>query len=248
MSVDTYAPIFVVEIGGQNLPEDISAHIENFAYEESEKEMDELKITITKADISFIDNPLLQEGKEIRVKWGYLGNLSEVRTCTIKEINYSFGEDGLVKIELNAYDKRHRLTGRASRTCWKGKKISDIVKDIAKKHNLKPFVEIEDDLTFDFVSEGGKNDFVFLSKLAEDSGCSFWVVNDELHFKPNKVNEPVRKFRWREDRDGYLQSFRISSKAERGKGTGRRTTVAGMNPLTREPITEDATQGTGHEE
>ncbi len=248
MSIDTYAPMFIVEIGGKELPEDISAHIENFSYEEHEKEMDELKITITKADISFVDNPLLQEGKEIRVKWGYLGNLSEVRTCTIKEINYTFGEDGLIKIELNAYDKRHRLTGRASRTCWKDKKISDIVKDIAKKHNLTPFVEIEDDLKFDFVSEGGKNDFVFLSKLAEDSGCSFWVTNDELHFKPNKINEPVYKFRYREDRDGYLQSFRISSKTEKGKGKRRKTEVAGMNPLTKEPIKEEATQGTGKEE
>ena len=67
MSIDTYAPMFIVEIGGKELPEDISAHIENFSYEEHEKEMDELKITITKADISFVDNPLLQEGKEIRV-------------------------------------------------------------------------------------------------------------------------------------------------------------------------------------
>ena len=84
--IDTYAPVFIVEIGGQNLPEDISAHIESFSYEEDEKQMDELHITITKADLSFVDNPLLQEGKEIRARWGYLGNLSEVRTCTIKEI------------------------------------------------------------------------------------------------------------------------------------------------------------------
>ena len=241
--IETYAPIFIVEIGGQNLSEDISSHIESFSYEEDEKQMDELHITITKADLSFVDNPLLQEGKEIRARWGYVGNLSEVRTCTIKEIEYSFGEDGLIRIDLTAYDKRHRLTGRASRQCWKDKKLSEIVKDIAAKHNLNAVVEVEDDMLYDFLSEGGKNDLVFLKELAEDAGCSIWVVNDELYFRPNKINEPVYKFRYREDRDGYLQSFRISSKAEQGKGTGLITEVSGIDPMTKEIINETATQG-----
>ena len=241
--IETYAPTFIVEIGGQKLPEDISAHIESFSYEEDEKQMDELNITITKGDMSYVDNPMLQEGKEIRVRWGYVGNLSEVRTCTIKEINYSFGEDGLIRMEITAYDKRHKLTGRASRQCWKDKKLSEIVKDIAAKHNFSAVVEVEDDLLYEFLSEGAKNDLVFLKELAEDAGCSIWVVNDELHFKPNKVNEPVYKFRYREDKDGYLQSFRISSKAEQGKGTGRITEVAGLDPMTKEVITEYATQG-----
>ncbi len=241
--IDTYAPQFIVEIGGKKLPEDISDHIETFSYEENEKQMDELRITITKGDLSYVDNPLLQEGKEIRVRWGYIRNLSEVRTCTIKEINYSFGEDGLIRMEITAYDKRHRMTGRASRQCWKNKKISDVVQDIAKKHNFSTAIEIEDDMLYDFLSQGAKNDLVFLKELAEDAGCSVWVVNDKLYFRPNKVNEPVYKFRYHEDQDGYLQSFRISSKAEKGKGTGRATEASGINPMTKEVIREGATQG-----
>ena len=243
--IETYAPTFIVEIGGQELPEDISAHIESFSYEENEKQMDALNITITKGDLSYVDHPMLQEGKEVRVRWGYVGNLSEVRTCTIKEINYSFGEDGLIRMEITAYDKRHRMTGRASRQCWKDKKVSEIVQDIAAKHNFSAIVEVEDDLLYEFLSQGAKNDLVFLKELAEDAGCSVWVVNDELHFKPNKVNEPVYSFRYREDRDGYLQSFRISSKAEQGKGTGRVTEASGIDPMTKELINESATQGGG---
>ena len=241
--ISTYAPIFIVEIGGVEVPENISSHIENFSYEENEKEMDELKITITKGDLAFIDNPLLQEGKEIRVRWGYLGNLSDVRTCTIKAINYSFSEDGTVKMEISAYDKRHKLTGRAPRQCWKDKKISEIVQDIAKKHNLKAVIELDDDMTYEFLSQGAKNDLLFLSELAKDAGCSVWVVNDELYFKPNKVEEPVYKFRYREDQDGYLRYFKISSKAERSKGQRIKTTAAGVDPLNKKPISEEVTQG-----
>ena len=158
-------------------------------------------------------------------------------------INYAFGEDGLIKIDLTAYDKRHKMTGRASRQCWKDKKTSEIVQDIASKHNFQANIEIEDDITHEFLSQGAKNDLVFLRELAEDSGCSMWVVNDELHFSPNKVQEPVYKFRYREDKDGYLRYFRISSNAEKGKGTGRKTEAAGINPMTKEVIKEEVTQG-----
>lgn len=240
----TYEPIFIVEIGGKKLPEDISSHIEKFSYEENEKKMDELKLTIVNGDISFVDNKYLQEGKEIRVRWGYVGNLSEVRTCTIKEISYTFDEEGVARMEITAYDRRHRLTGRASRSCWSNKKISEIVKDVAAKHNLKPIVEVPDDIVYEFVSEGAKNDLVFLTELANNTGCSVSVVNNELHFKPNQVNAPVYKLCYFGDKDGYLQSFKISSKAEKGKGTGRKTEVTGIDPLTKKPIVQSATQGT----
>ncbi len=241
--MNTYDPIFFVEIGGSKLPEEISNHITSFSYEENEKMMDELRVTITNGDLSFVDNNLIQEGKEIRAKWGYVGNLSEIRTCTIKEINYSFGEDGLINIEIVAYDKRHKLTGRASRQCWKNKTVSQIVKDIAKKHNFKTVIKVENDVLYDSMSQGGKNDLVFLSKLAEESGCMIWVVNDELHFEPNKVTEPVYKFSYYKDSNGYLRSFRISSKAEEGKGTGNETEISGINPIKKEIIKESATQG-----
>ncbi len=241
--INTYAPQFIIEIGGKKLPEDISSHIESFSYEEDEKQMDELRITITNCDMSFVDHPQLQEGKEIRVRWGYIGNLSEVRTCTIKEINYTFGEDGFIRIELTAYDKRHRLTGRASRKCWKDKKVSEIVKDIADKHGFDAVIEVEDDVLYDFLSEGAKNDLKFLKELAEDAGCSVWVMDDKLYFKPNKIEEPVYKFIYREDKDGYLRSFRITSKAESGKGTGRGTVASGINPLTKKSISETVMAG-----
>ena len=136
--IGTYAATFIVEIGDQELPKDISAHIKRFTYEENEKQMDELSITI-------------------------------------KEINYSFGEDGLIRMEITVYDKYYKLTSRAYRQSWK---------DIAAKHNFSAVVEVEDDLLYEFLSEGAKNDLVFLKELAEDAGCSVWVVNDELHFKP----------------------------------------------------------------
>lgn len=236
--VETYAPLYIVEIDGKELAEDISQHIESFTYEDHEDKMDELRLTIAKGDLALVDHPQLQEGKEIRARWGYVGNLSEARTCTIKEIEYTFGEDGVARMEVTALDKGHKLTGRSARTCWNNKQVADVVKDIAKKNNLTPKVDIPEDITQEFISQGGKSDMDFLKELARDMGCSVWVTNDELYFEPNKVNEPVRTFHWREDKDGYLKSLRITSNAEKGKGTGRGTEVAGLDPLTKKPIKE----------
>jgi len=237
-----YEPIFVVEIDGKELPEDISDKVESFQYEDHEDKMDELQVTILDLDLTYCDHPMLQEGKEIRAKWGYVGNLSELRTCTIKEINYVFNEDGTVRIDLTGYDKAHKLTGRSARTCWNNHNIEDIVKDIGSKHNLKPVVKIPGDCSREFLSQGGKNDFEFLKGLASEMGCKTWVVNEELHFEPNEdKGSASHEFRFREDADGLLKSLTIKSNAEKGKGTGRETEVAGVDPVTKKPFQEKTT-------
>jgi phage protein D len=240
--MNDYEPIYIIEIDGKELPEDISDKVESFSYEDHEDKMDELKLSIVDLDLTYCDHPMLQEGKELRVRWGYIGDLSEIRTCTIKEIGYNFSDDGTVRIDLTGYDKGHKLTGRAARTCWSNKKIEDVVKDIASKHNLTPIVKIPEDFSRESLSQGGKNDLVFLKGLASEMGCKTWVVNEELHFEPNEATGSASfVFRFREDADGLLKSISITSNAEKGKGTGRETEVAGVDPITKQPFQEKTT-------
>jgi len=234
--MDTYAPMVIIEVGGATLPRDISEHITSFSYEDHEDKMDEMKVTIVDMALSFVDDEQLQEGKEIRARWGYIGNLSPARICTIKEIRYQFGEDGVVKLDVTALDKRHKLTGRSSRTCWKDSPIENVVSHIATKHGLEPVIDIPNDRIREYITEGGKNDLEFLKELAEDTGCSVWVYNEELHFEPNQLTAPVMSFRYREERDGYLIGFSATSKAEEGKGTGGETETSGIDPMTKEPF------------
>jgi hypothetical protein len=90
MSVETYAPVRYITIAGKELPKDISDDVIGFSYEDADDKMDELKLTILDEDGVHVDDPLLQEGKEMKARWGYLGNLSDTRVCTIKEIEYDF--------------------------------------------------------------------------------------------------------------------------------------------------------------
>ncbi|MDD4061896.1 MAG: hypothetical protein PHW08_14510, partial [Kiritimatiellae bacterium] len=63
--MDTYAPVFIVEIDGKELPEDITQRVETFSYEEQDEKMDELKIRVIDEHIQFVDHPQLQPGKEV---------------------------------------------------------------------------------------------------------------------------------------------------------------------------------------
>jgi phage protein D len=238
MSVNTYAPVRYITIAGRELPKDISDDVISFSYEDIDDKMDELRLTIRDAKGVHVDDPILQEGKEIKVRWGYLGNVSEARVCTIKEIEYDFPGDGTPAISVVAYDKGHKLTGRAARTCWKQKTVQDIVKDIAEKHSLKPEIDIPGDMVREDTSQGGKNDMEFLEQLAAETGCVLKVKNDTLIFSPERENDPVVTFEYRSDQDGYLKSIRIHSDAEKGKGAASETEVSGIDPHTAKPFKE----------
>ena len=240
--MSVYEPIYIVEIDGKLLPEDISDKVESFTYEDHEDKLDELTLDIVDVDLVYVDHPMLQEGCEVKARWGYIGNLSNMRVCTIKEISYDFGTDGVPRITIIAYDKGHKLTGRAARTCWSNKKLEDVVGDIASKHNLKPVVDIPGDYDREFLSQGGKNDFEFLKGLAAEMGCKTWVENDELHFAPNRTTgNATHTFDYRRDGEGLLKSFSVTSNAEKGKGTGAETEVSGIDPIKKQPFEETYT-------
>lgn len=235
----TFEPVRYITIGGKKLPQDISNDVISFSYEDISDKMDELRLTIRDEELKHMDNPLLQEGKEICARWGYLGHLCDVRQCTIKEIEYDFPEDGCPTLTLVAYDKGHKLTGRSARTCWNGKKVAEIVKDIAAKHGLKPTIEIPEDVPREYTSQGGKNDMEFLEQLASETGCRLQVKNDRLIFAPEKETGPTLAFEYRKDQDGWLKSLKVSTDTEKGKGAAAKTEVSGVNPNTGKEFKQD---------
>lgn len=236
-----YDPVYYITIDGQKLPKDISDHVTAFTYEDTADKMDELRLTILDPDLTHIDDPFLQEGKEICARWGYAGDLTDTRRCTIKEIDYTYPEDGCPTLTLVAYDKGHKLTGRSSRQCWSGKTTTAIVKDIAAKHSLKPQIDIPGDTVREYTSQGGKNDFEFLHQLAAESGCSFKVKDNTLIFTPETETNSLLVVEYRRDSIGWLKSAGINCDSEQGKGAATDSEAAGIDPVTGKQFTEKAT-------
>jgi len=255
MDLDTYAPTFLIQIEGQDLSADITQEIRSFVFEDNEKELDVLELTVTDRDLQFVDDPLFQEGNEITAKFGYPDNLSPKKKAVIKDIEYDFPEDGDPTITLRAYDKGHRLAGRENQKVWTkpppGILYSEIAEEIAGKYGLTPRV-IETKVRHLRVAQSNVSDAEFLKKLAETArakdgegvtGYVFYVQDNELHFHPPALDqEPALVLDYFTNTKGVLRSFKPETKSQGAKGAGTETKTVGIDPRKKETVEHRASK------
>ena len=98
-----YGSIFVRIIKEDSL--EILEEVVDFKYVHSESAKDESRIIIESEKIDLADDPGLQEGKRLRLIWGYLDQfVSQARLMWIWDIKATFGPKGL-RLELILYIK-----------------------------------------------------------------------------------------------------------------------------------------------
>jgi phage protein D len=257
MELDVYQPTFVIEIEGRRLSKDITTEITSFVFEDNEEELDVMEISVTDRNLQFVDDPLFQEGNEIVARFGYVDNLSPKKVAVIKEIDYDFPDSGDPTIQLKAYDKGHKLTGRQIQRVWQrsdpGILYSEIAEQIAGEHGLTPVVTktVGRHLR---VAQGNKSDAQFLKELAGKSrdrdgkgvtGYVFYVDGDELHFHPRALSaRPALILEYFTDREGVLRSFKPSTQSQSVKGAGTETKAVGVDPRKKKHIEHAANNAT----
>jgi len=253
--MDTYAPTFLIQIEGKDLSADITQEIKSFVFEDNEKELDVLELTVTDRNLQFVDDPLFQEGNEITARFGYPDNLSPKKKAVIKDIEYDFPEEGDPTITLKAYDKGHKLTGRENQKVWTkpppGILYSEIAEEIAGKYGLTPKVT-ETKVHHLRVVQSNISDAEFLRQLAQTArakdgdgvtGYVFYIQDDELHFHPRALDgEPAMALEYFTDRKGVLRSFKPATQGQGAKGAGTETKTVGVDPRKKEPVEEKASK------
>ncbi len=257
MELDVYQPTFVIEIEGKRLSKDITHEITSFVFEDNEEELDVMELSITDRYLQFVDDPLFQEGNEIVARFGYVDNLSPKKVAVIKEIDYDFPDGGDPTIQLKAYDKGHKLTGRQIQRVWQkpapGILYSEIAEQIAREHGLTPVVTKTMGRHLR-VAQGNKSDAQFLKELAAKSrdrdgkgvtGYVFYVQDDELHFHPRKLYErPALILEYFTDREGVLRSFKPSTQSQSVKGAGTEAKATGVDPRRKSHVEHKANNAT----
>lgn len=257
MELDVYQPTFVIEIEGRRLSKDITTEITSFVFEDNEEELDVMEISVTDRYLQFVDDPLFQEGNEIIARFGYVDNLSSKKVAVIKEMDYDFPDGGDPTIQIKAYDKGHKLTGKQIQRVWQrsapGILYSEIAEQIAREHELTPVVTktVGRHLR---VAQGNKSDAQFLKELAGKSrdrdgkgvtGYVFYVQDDELHFHPRALSaRPALILEYFTDREGVLRSFKPSTQSQGVKGAGTETKAVGVDPRKKKHIEHAANNAT----
>lgn len=260
MDIDTFKPTFLIQIEGQTLSKDITHEITSFCFEDNEKELDVMELSITNRNLQFVDDPLFQEGNEIIARFGYVDNLSPKKKAVIKDIDYDFPENGDPTIRIKAYDKGFKLSGKDNQKVWQkpapGILYSEIAEEIAALNGLNPIVT-PTKVKHLRVTQSNMSDAGFLKELAQKSrdkdgdsvsGYVFYIQDDELHFHPRKLDEaPTVVLEYFTDRKGVLRSFRPATQSQGAKGAGTETKTIGIDPRKKETVTHKANNKTTSE-
>ncbi|OPZ83580.1 MAG: Phage late control gene D protein (GPD) [bacterium ADurb.Bin429] len=250
------APIVLLEIEGKRLSRDLTDRLVSFVYEDHETALDLLEVTLADPYLLFIDDPLLQEGNDIRARFGYADNLSPTKLGVIKEIGYDFPESGAPTITIKAYDKGCNLSTEQVLRVWEmpgGIRASDIAITIANEHGLVPVVTPTVD-RFPRRHQSKQSDAQFLRALAKIArattgngvtGYAFYVEGEELHFHPRGLEKPpVMVLEYFTSRDGILRSFRPQTQTQGAATSGKSTTAVGVDPKAKAPVVTKADDAT----
>ncbi len=245
-------PSVLLEIAGKRLTKAITDHLIAFTYEDHEKEMDLLEVTLADPYLQLIDDPVLQEGNEIRARFGYADNLSPTKVAVIKEIGYDFPESGAPTITIKAYDKGCKLSTEQVQRVWEkpgGIRASDIAETIANEHGLTPVVTASID-RFPRLHQSKLSDAQWLSHLATTARASsgkgttgyvFYVEGEELHFHPRGLEKPpVLVLEYFTSRTGILRSFRPQTNTQGDAAGGQSAKAVGVDPKAKAPAVTKA--------
>ncbi len=253
-------PTFIIQIEGKTLTQDITQEISSFTFEDNEREMDVLTLTLSNRNNQFTDHPLFTVGNEIAARWGYVGQLSPRKQVVIKDLDYLFPESSEPTIRIKAFDKGYRLSGKEAQRVWKkpppGIRYSEIAEEIARAHGLNPVIEPTN--TFHLrVAQSNQSDAVFLQALAHKArgqlgdgraGFVFYVQDNNLHFHSRRLEEePQVVLEYHTDREGLLQSIRLETSGQGAKGAGTEVRAIGLDPRKKETVSHLANNQTAPE-
>lgn len=235
------SPFVKVYIKSSN--RDITEFVESFDYENCiEKDnLINLKIKSNYA-FEFADDDDIIAGKEITCQFGFLGQvISPVHLAKITDIEVNYGER--ITMAIKCLDRGQDMKKGTSTKIWKGKKASEIAKDIADKYALD-YVGTDTDRVYPSLPQGNKTDFEFLQDLAgkeKNGNFIFYIADNELHFdKVDYKKDAKLTYTYGTDIISFSPKFKESNQ----KGGGKSAKVKGFDPMNKKPLNSETTPTT----
>jgi uncharacterized protein len=223
-------PDFHVTVDGTPLPPDVRSAVISVEVEQSLELLDMFVITLDNAHGAVGDLGLFDEGKEVVVEIGYVGQLEKLIQGDIVALEPVWPQGTKPFVVVRGYDRAHRLRrGKQTRTFLK-QKVSDIVTKLAGEEGLT--AEVDDTKqVHDYLLQNNQSNIDFIHELARRIYFEVEVGFTKLRFKKPQTNKPKSKsLAWGKD----LKSFYVR---ESNAQVPTQVTALGWDPKQKKTIT-----------
>ncbi|HEX7242068.1 MAG TPA: hypothetical protein VF263_17420 [Longimicrobiaceae bacterium] len=251
MGAKYFSPEFRVEVNGSTVAADVSKNIVDLAVTTVPDAIDSLRLTLANPYPTLPwthteDADLFREGNEVKVWMGYTGALEMMFDGEITGMTPSFPESGSPTVEVEAFNRLHRLQQKFDLITLQDATDGDMVRAIADASQLS--AEVDDPGTrYPQLSTGRTPHLQYLLERARAVRREVWVEGKKLHFAtPRTTGEPAYTLVWGRTGASFtpaslpLQSFTPSLDARRQVNS---VVVRGQHPLTRDTIEGRAGEG-----
>ncbi|MGC1297585.1 MAG: VgrG-related protein [Alloacidobacterium sp.] len=188
---------FYIKIGGTDASEELMRGVTDVLVESSLHLPDVATLTIHDPGLRWIDETLLEPGKEIEISTApneEKGRPSVIFDGEIVELEPEF-TSATHRLVARAFDRLHRLSrGRFVRS-FMNVTDSDVVQRIAKEAGLEPDVE-PTKRVYEYVLQNNETNFEFLRKRAAAASCLLYAEGKKLCFKPLQAAEQAIELKW----------------------------------------------------
>jgi phage protein D len=249
-------PVFVIDVDDQRLPRAYVSQIVELTVDEREDHSTEIAWRVAPIDglaTADIDDPYVKEKSSVRLRFGWIGQLSRTHECAVIGIEPAFETSGISRV-IRMRDQGVRLHGKQTQRTHSGTTIAGIVIDIAQRNGLQaylpsvtgnvrastnardPNLPSELRTTISDV-QAGINDHKMLERLARRIDYRVRFEGERLYFeKPDYAMSAVRDYLWRDGR-GLLLGFKpASNAAHRQLGPGIETSAVGVDTAKKQKI------------
>lgn len=172
-------PDFYLYSNGSSITEAIKDHFVRLSVtDETGFESDELKLVLSNHN-GLLAYPV--HGAELTLDLGYKNNLTRMGRYTVNEVELS-GPPDTITIRAKATDMGGTLKQKRSQA-WSSNTISDIVRIVAGRHQLKPKVSPSlAGVTISYIEQTDESDLHFLTRIAESHDAICKPANGCLIF------------------------------------------------------------------
>lgn len=191
-----HAPQFLVQIepeGGKAEPIDLSDRVISFEYQDNERKVDRMTITVDNFNGDAWDEATFKKGNLMRIRWGYPGFMSPEREVIITKAT------GGIVMTIEAKDKAVLMHRKPVMQTYENVTRADVVREIAKRSGFDTDAQHIEDTphVFETIVQPNISDARMLKRLAFKEGFEFFVEYDGLHWHQRDLAQaPTRELRW----------------------------------------------------